>query len=66
MQVTESAGDLTCVQKYEGCLRRAKLTDNTIMLWNDGCAIALCHGWTMSAQHSVKRVFCCLKCGPCG
>ena len=25
-------------QKYEGCLRRGKLTDNTIMLWNDSCA----------------------------
>ena len=42
-----------CVQKYEGCLRRAKLTDNTIMLWNDGCAISLCHGCTIEC--SVTR-----------
>ena len=35
------------MQKYEGCLRRAKLTDNTIMLWNDGCANLPCHGCTV-------------------
>lgn len=39
-----------CVQKYEGCLRRAKLTDNTIMLWNDGCAISLCRGRTIECS----------------
>ena len=53
----EGLATCACAQKYEGCLRRAKLTDNTIMLWNDGCAtLALPRLQPSSAQCQAQRL----------